>query len=280
MGKTAFTGIHFLRRLKYGVLNRPKIKSKDIKIGKNVIFGKNVRLEAKSIRIGDGCVIMDNTRIKGNSFEIGDYGTIYQNCFFPGGDVKIGNNFWLGADSIVDGCAGTTIGDNVGIGAQSQLWTHMVYGDVMNGCRFHNQYPLEIGNDVWLCGHNLVSPVKIKEGSLAMLGSLITRDIEEHRTYAGSPAKDMTEKLGPQFEEISLGRKKEILMERLESIRSKYGFDAVEEWCEIIEESGREFTNANKFQINIVDRTYRKQGSIMEYYIMMNLLPDVKLQPK
>jgi len=54
---------------------------------------------------------------------IRDFATIYPGCFFPGlGNLTIGHNFWLGANSIIDSQGGTTVGNNVGIGAYRQLW--------------------------------------------------------------------------------------------------------------------------------------------------------------
>lgn len=270
---------HKYRHLRSFFRNRPRIKSKDIELGKNVIFGKNVRINAKYVKIGDGCVIKDNVIIEGNSFEMGDYGTIYHNCFFPGGDVKIGHNFWIGNGSIVDGRAGTTIGNNVGIGAHSQLWTHMIYGDVMFGCRFHSEKPLEIGNDVWLTGHNLVSPVNMKDRSLAMFGSLVTKDMEADRTYAGSPAKDITDKIGTQFDITSLEERKAIIEKYLDDFTRKYGLGDYTKLIKISLTEGGGFDDSALIQINCADRTYKKRGTMVEYHLMMFLLPDIKLTP-
>ena len=271
---------HLKRRIKHFFFNRPMIKSKKIEIGKNVVFGKNIKIYAKNVKIGAGCVIGDNVIIHGESFVLGDYGKIYHNCFFPGGSVAIGHNFWLGADSIIDGRAGTIIGNNVGIGAQSQLWTHMVFGDMMQGCRFHSESALTIGNDVWLAGHNLVSPVTIGDRSLAMLGSLITRDMKQDRTYAGSPAKDLTDKLGPQFEEPTLEVKESIIKDKLAQFTKRYGLDNYEKYILLYKSSEEEFIDSDLIQINIQKRTYKKTGSILEYYLLNFLLPDVKLLPE
>ena len=267
---------HKLRRIKYSLINRPKIKAKNAVIGKNVVFGKNVEITAKNVFIGDGCIIGDNVIVRGDTFEIGDYGTVYQNSFFPGGKVKVGRNFWLGSSSIVDGCAGTVIGDNVGIGAQSQLWTHMAFGDVMQGCRFHSETALTIGNDVWLTGHNLVSPVTIGDRSLAMLGSLITKDMLADKTYGGSPAKDLTDKIGTQFEVISLHQKKEILINYLEKFCLQHNLGDFSNYINI---NPTEFGATNRIDINIENRSYVKTGSVLEFYLLRYLLPDIKLTP-
>ncbi len=259
---------------------RPKIQSRDVEIGKNVVFGKNVRLSAKKIRIGDGCVIQDNVIIEGEEFILGDYCTIYHNCFFPGGKVQIGHNFWLGTGSIIDGRAGTKIGNNVGIGAQSQLWTHMVFGDVMLGCRFHSEKSLNIGDDVWLAGHNLVSPVDMEDRGLVMLGSLVTKNTKQDKTYAGSPARDITEKVGPQFEDTSIEQRIDFLMPYMESFANQHGFASVDSFAKILVGSDDKFDDSNLFQMNVANRTYKKRSTVMEHYLMRHLLPDIKLVPK
>jgi len=271
---------HRARRFVYKFRNRPTIKSQDCVIGKNVVFGKNVILAAKKIRIGDGCTIGDNVQINGDVFEMGDYGTIYHDCFFPGGEVKIGHNFWLGVGSIVDGRAGTRIGNNVGIGAQSQLWTHMVYGDLLQGCRFHSERPLTIGNNVWLVGHNLVSPVNIEDRSMAMLGSLVTKDMFKDRTYAGMPAIDVTDKFGSQFQEISNEAQLDLLTKRLHDFEKRFGLSAYTNYIKLITAENGSFDQGTKLiQLNLATRTYLKTGSILEYYLIHFLLPDLKFLP-
>tara|TARA_B110000285_G_C15124159_1_gene619097 strand:- start:620 stop:1465 length:846 start_codon:yes stop_codon:yes gene_type:complete len=271
--------IHKARHFFSSIRNRPKINSKNSTIGKNVTFGKNVQINAKNVVIGDGCIIQDNVRINGDSFSIGDYGTIYHDCFFPGGNVKIGHNFWLGAGSIIDGRAGTSIGNNVGIGAHSQLWTHMIYGDIMEGCRFHSEKELNIGNDVWLTGHNLVSPVNIGDKSMAMFGSLITKDMEVNKTYAGSPAKDVTDKIGHQFEELTFASKKEILEKKIEAFALSMKLGDFNDFIEIEDDSNESNNSSNKIRINISNRTYVKSGSIVEYALIRSMLPEIKLTP-
>lgn len=269
-----------LRRIKGKFLDRPYFATKDVKIGENVTFGKGVVFRCKRVRIGDGVALGSNVKVLADSFEIGDYGTIYDNCFFPGGEVKIGHNFWLGIGSIIDGRGGTLIGNNVCIGAHSQLWTHMIYGDVMYGCRFHKVKRLEIEDDVWLTGHCLVSPVKIGARSLAMLGSVITKDMLPDRTYAGIPASDITEKVGPQFKITSIEERMLYLQRRTEEFARFNKIRNVDRHVRIVTDK-YEMLNEDKgiTIFNVADRTYVKVGSDLEYKLMRFLLPDAKFTP-
>ncbi|MBM3126661.1 MAG: hypothetical protein FJZ87_16585, partial [Chloroflexi bacterium] len=241
-----------------------KIKSHLVRIGKGVVFHDNIQINSSVLIIGDGVIIQEGVKINASEFTIGDYGTIYFGCFFPGpGTLHIGHNFWLGNNSVVDCLGGTTIGNNVGIGAHSQLWSHMKFGDVIAGCRFHTTNPLTIGNDVWLVGHNLVAPVTIEDRVLAMLGSLIVKDIPADRTVAGSPAKDVTDKFGAQFVATDSAFRLDALKRRIEKFAIEKNVPKIWEHIEIC--SGMPTVLSDqKTIIDVVSRTYRKTGSRVE----------------
>ncbi len=261
---------------------RPQFATTDVQIGRNVHFGENVVFNCKMVRIGDGTVIHGDVTVNSTTFEIGDYGTIYDHCFFPGpGHLKIGHNFWLGTASIVDCAGGTVIGNNVGIGAQSQLWTHMKYGDVMYGNRFYSEKPLIVGDDVWLVGHCLVSPVTIGDRSIAFLGSLVTKDMEADHTYAGAPAKDVTDKFGPQFKITTIDERIAYLQARLQEFAQQYHAEQFVQHQTLIATTAGEMPAAapDVTVFNVADRTYTKRGTPTEHKLMRFLLPDAKFIP-
>jgi len=269
----------YLKYIVKRLLNRPKLRTKDVKIGRGTVFGRNVRFNCKKVRIGDGVIFQDNILVEADDFEIGDFGTVYFGCFFPGpGKIKIGHNFWLGNNSIVDSQGGIVIGNNVGIGAHSQLWTHMKFGDVVAGCRFDSVAPLTIGDDVWLVGHNLVSPVTIGDRSLAMLGSLIVKNIPNDRVVAGVPAVDQTDKFGPQFVDSSLEKREENLRRMIEEFALDYGIHNIWDYVEVtIEPLSKE--NDKKTIIDVASRNYNKTGTLFELILMRSLLPKAKYVP-
>ncbi len=276
----SLTARPFLRGLRARLGGRaPRFATRDVEVGQDVRFGRNVVFNCRRVRIGDGVVIGDGVRVDAEVFEIGDFGTIYDGCFFPGpGRLTIGHNFWLGTASIIDAKGGTTIGDNVGIGAQSQLWTHMVYGDVLYGCRFHGEKALTIGDDAWLVGHCLVSPVTIGARSLAMLGSVVTRDMLPDRCYAGVPAADITEKVGPQFEVRPVEERVRMLQARIDDFRARRGDVSSEAFRVAIDESDIS-GDGDVTTFNVADRTYAKRGTAAERALMRFLLPDAKFVP-
>jgi len=260
---------------------KPYFATKDVEIGHYVHFGKNVVFNCKRVRIGDGVIFHNNITINADIFEIGDYGTIYDYCFFPGpGTLRIGHNFWLGASSIVDSKGGAYIANNVGIGPHSQLWTHMIYGDVMAGCRFHSVKRLEIEDDVWLVGHCLVSPVKIGARSLAMLGSVITRDMKVDHCYAGVPTQDITERIGPQFKDNPVPKRVVYLQKRLAEFAHIHKEERIDDFVKIVTTPGQmPSVDGNIIVFNVADRTYTKHGTHLEHELIRFLLPDVKFIP-
>jgi acetyltransferase-like isoleucine patch superfamily enzyme len=271
--------IKYLKILIRGAIYRPQFSTRDVKIGQGSFFGRNVKFLSKRVRIGDGVIFQDNIRIDATEFEIGDYGTVYFGCFFPGpGSIKIGHNFWIGCNSVVDSQGGTQIGDNVCVGVQSQLWTHMKFGDVVAGCRFHSVSPLNIGNDVWLGAHNLVSPVMIGDRSLTLMGTMVVNDIPPDRVFAGAPATDQTDKFGPQFAETDTEFRLEKLKGMIREFSETYEIKNIEKYVEICSELPLNW-NGEKTVIAVTSRKYFKTRSLMEMFLMRYLLPEAKYIP-
>lgn len=193
------------------------IRAEELIVGEGVVVEPGVLITgkhgpAKRVVLGDHCYIGRDTRILVPEFTLGDYSKLNMNGFCHGElPLQIGRNCWIGGHCVLDSMGGLDIDDNVGIGASSQLWTHIQFGDIVEGCRFHSQKYMHVGKDAWLVGHCIVSPVKVGERSMAMVGSVVTRDMESNHIYAGVPAKDVTDKMGPQFEPRTVAQKAEKL---------------------------------------------------------------------
>lgn len=186
-------------------------------VHKSVVFGPN----CEDVNIGHSARIRAGTYIDVAHLSIGDYVTINSGVVIHGERVSVGHNCWIGQYSILDGHGGLlSVGNNVGIGAHSQLWSHMKFGDRLDGCRWHKMSELIIEDDVWFVGHCLVTPIVARAKSMLMLGGLATHDMEENQIYAGSPALNVTEKFGPQFESVSLEKKRITFDSYLEEFRS------------------------------------------------------------
>jgi len=254
----------------------PNINAKNIKVGKNVVIEKTAVIRgvsgsADNIVIGDNTYIGHNVQIICDNFSIGDYGKIHHNTNVHGyKSCSIGHNCWIGQYCIIDSIGGTSIGDNCGIGAHSQLWSHIKYGDTLEGCRFNSSEKMSIGNDVWFVGHCIVSPINACDKSMALAGSVVTKDMEENHIYAGSPAKDITQKVGKQFDTISLEEKMERMNDYLRDFETLIG---VKKHNIKICKSVKEFESKYSC-FSVSERVYSKKMTYFEQQFMKFLLPE------
>jgi acetyltransferase-like isoleucine patch superfamily enzyme len=252
------------------------INADNLKIGKNVHIDSTSSIrglngKAKNIIIGDNVFIGANVQIICDDFSLGDYSKIQHNTNIHGYKrCTIGNNAWIGQYSIIDCIGGMFIGHNCGIGAHSQLWSHIKYGDTLEGCRFLSEKEMKIGNDVWFVGHCIVSPITAGDKSLAMAGSVITKDMNYNEIYAGSPAKSISDKVGFQFIERSIDDKYKRMSEYLkefEGINKKiFNIKIVRDISEI------NFSDEISY-FDVSSRKYKKLSSIEEIDFMKFLLP-------
>ena len=186
-------------------------------VHESVVFGPN----CEHIIIGHAARIRSGTFIDVANLSIGDYVTINPGVVIHGEKIVMGHNCWVGQYSILDGHGGLlSLGNNVGVGAHSQLWSHMKFGDRLEGCQWHKMSELIIEDDVWLVGHCLVTPIVARSRSMLMLGGLATHDMEANQIYAGSPARNVTEKFGPQFISVPLDQKINIFNSYIDEFRS------------------------------------------------------------
>lgn len=253
------------------------IKANNLTIGQNVYIDPTASIrglngKAEKIVIGDNVFIGANVQIICDNFELGDYSKIQHNTNIHGyKPCRIGNNAWIGQYTIIDSIGGTTIGNNCGIGAHSQIWSHIKYGDTLEGCRFLNEKEMLIGNDVWFVGHCIVSPIIAQDKSMAMVGSVITKNMEYNQIYAGSPAKSISDKIGFQFTEVSLELKLKKMKRYLKEFEIKY-FKThnikIVESPELVNFKD-EFT-----YFDVSSRRYKKMLSDTEVAFMKFLLPE------
>jgi acetyltransferase-like isoleucine patch superfamily enzyme len=241
------------------------IKSDELIIGKNTYISESATIRgingnAKKIVIGDNTYIGDNVQIIVDELVIGDYCKVHHHTNFHGWrPLQIGHNAWIGQGTIIDSLGGVNIGNNCGIGAYSQLWSHIRYGDPLEGCNYESENQLKIGNDVWFVGHCIVSPIIAHDKSMALVGSVVTKDMEYNHIYGGAPAKDLTNKIKPQFKKIGLDEKRNIMSQFVLTNNIK-----------LIEDDSEIISNDISY-FNILKRTYTKKNTDDEILFMREL---------
>jgi acetyltransferase-like isoleucine patch superfamily enzyme len=224
---------------------------------------------AKRIVIGDHTYIGEDVQIICNDFSIGDYGKIHHHTNIHGYlPCHIGHNAWVGQYCILDSIGGLTIGHNCGIGAHSQLWSHIKFGDTLEGCRFLSEKPLSIGQDVWFVGHCIVTPITAHNKSMAMVGSVVTKDMAANTIYAGSPAQPISDRIGPQFAAVTIGEK----MDKMRHYLTESGADMNQ--IELVESIETINWDDNRTYFAVNERQYKKTGHPAEVQLMRYLLPE------
>lgn len=258
-----------------------RIEADEVVIGDGVVVEESVLISgrggpARRVVLGDFCYVGRHTRVLVPEFRIGDYTKLNAFSFAHGEQpMQIGRNCWIGGNVVLDSNGGLDIDDNVGIGAHSQLWTHIQFGDVVEGCRFHSRRYMHVGKDAWFVGHCIVSPVRVGERSMALVGSVVTRDMKAGRVYAGVPAADVTDKTGPQFENRSLEQKSATLREliaRFEAERPELA-DQLH-----VARSPAERV-AGRCTFDVSTRTYTQTKSPAEVAFLKAHVPLVKFTP-
>lgn len=241
-----------------------------------VRIGKNVTINVDKLSIGDGVLIKDNVVIEGPEVGIGDYTVIGENTeLVAKSPCHIGMSSWIGRDCIIDATGQLVIGNGVAVAAGCQLWTHMKFGDTLQGCRWEWQRELNIGDDVYFGGNCLVGPITAENQSLALMGSVVTHDMRQNRVYAGVPAIDITDKVGTHYEEIPIEQKFQLLQAKLREFSDH--FDPSEQ-IEIVKEWPDSMDNEVTY-FNVTTREYTKRLSEVEVKFMLHLLMPIKFFP-
>lgn len=170
-------------------------------------------LSGSKIFIGDHSIIDNNVRASVPILVIGDYGIVHENVAFYGEEpCTIGHNCWIGQYSILNSKARLQIGNNFRIGVQSQVWTHVASGELIEGCKIYNIAPTIIDDDVWLVGHVIISPgIRIAKKTIVLPGAILSKDTEESHCYAGIPSVDITSKYNP-YSILTLDEKYDLMI--------------------------------------------------------------------
>jgi hypothetical protein len=99
---------------------------------------------------------------------------------------------------------------------------------------------------------------------MTLAGAVVTKPLTANHVYAGSPAKDITDKVGPQFEPVSTEertRRFHELLEKHRKVRPRFSARLVQEYSERDRAKGIS-------QFRVSDRTYLPTYSREEYRFM------------
>lgn len=230
----------------------------------------------EQLYIGDHVTLLGPSRFMPKRLVIGDYTKLYEmwcggaaernGSDYEGGDALFGHNVWMGPRCIADPTGGVYLGSGFGAGHETHIWSHIRHGDVLSGCQYLSYGRFVAEHDVWLVGRCTTNPVWCEPYSVAMTSSQVVRDMKRNRVYAGNPAVDITDKMGPPWKKTDLAERQRIFEKKLKQFHQRTGA------------STREISDlADRF--DLVWRVYDKQNDPREVQLMKFLLPECKFTP-
>lgn len=190
----------------------------DVRIGRQVLI-KGGRIELKRDgRVGHGSTIHVT-----NTLVIGEHGIVNEQCEIAGVDIAIGRELWmlptakigggsaldahsrlhaghwlhLGMRTLVNTARPVVLGDEVGLGTGTSLYTHGAYPSALDGKPVAFG-PIGIGDRSWLPGAIVNPGVTIGADCVIGVGSVVTRDVPAGSMAAGAPARVIKDRAYPR----------------------------------------------------------------------------------
>jgi acetyltransferase-like isoleucine patch superfamily enzyme len=209
-------------RIKIGTI----LLSRKIIIGENVKIGPFVYISANEFEVNDHTKIKPLSVVSATKIHLGKYVHISPLSIISGDHTeksifKVGNHSRFFPFCWVDTGEGVEIGNNVGIGGHTLIFTHGVWSDYLDGAPV-TYGPVKIEDNVWLPWRVFVMPnVTIGKDSIIGANSTITKSISANVIAAGSPAKKIKDNA---IKEISNGERLERALHVLSEFSKHYSF--------------------------------------------------------
>ena len=196
-------------------------------IGDNCDIHTTARINVKEGYIGEGAIIREGVIIEGTKVCIGREAYIDRfsvigggSCFDPDAYLIAGDWFHMGWNSQVNIAFGVKVGDEVGIGIESKIFTHGAYIDSYNIGAPVQWASVEIGNNVWLPNAWVNPGVRIGDNVVVSARSLVNRNIPSGSLCAGIPIRIIKENYFPRL--LSNEEKRDIIEKIFYKIRIRF----------------------------------------------------------
>jgi acetyltransferase-like isoleucine patch superfamily enzyme len=278
------------------------------RIGKRVILESSLRkVPPSKILIGDGCVIEARVVIgRLSKLTLGDYVKVKEGTRIGGIDAHpkslyLGSNSWIGEETTINTNEDVELGDNVGVGARSEIWTHGYFSNIADGYPYKTG-KVVVGTGVWLPPSCIILPdVEIGANTIVGTGSVITKSLPPDVFATGTPCVVKQSDQWKYRKKLDPTQKMELVKEQFLAGIRDLGFSAVEDgqdrykiskaWhkfhvsfdgeCQA-KPSGKEILfvadgppsspAAGRTVIDITSNTYCKTGSLAEWIAIRVLL--------
>lgn len=177
----------------------------EIILGDNVTIGNEVIINvSERLFVDDRSMIGDYFEIEGRRIEIGKEFWSGRYCGIGGGScfeklssLKIGHQCHLGDYAFINTARPVIIGDEVGLGQFSRVYTHGAYQSFLNG------FPVEFGSvtledRVWCPNATIMPNVTIGHDTVVGAGAVVVKSLPPKCLAVGVPAKVVKENCFPK----------------------------------------------------------------------------------
>lgn len=220
--------------------NNIVFKFGEIKIGPYVTIGDNVRFgadfrkpfmenfhrkryEPLSLEIGMGTHIYGNNEIFSSEVSIGNFTRFLEFAVIQGyTKYQSGHNLFCGRYVNLNSVGGLIIGNNVGIGESTTIWTHGYNSDLLEGSKILSKEQVTLGNDCWLAGRVNINPgVSLADKIMVLTEANVTKSFDKQNVaIGGNPAKIILE--NTPFEKTTPMERHTHLLEKITMFVKKF----------------------------------------------------------
>ncbi len=208
----------------FRVAGGARIKVDMLVLEDEACIGRGVQIQGGAIHLGQRVQLSDETKIHAmGRLRIGAGGTVGQRSEITGVDIDIGRRLWMLSESKIGGgsalespsrlrigdfahlgmytfintARAVDIGDEVGLGTHTSLYTHGAWPSVLCGGPA-SFAPISIGDRSWLPGAIVNPGVTIGADVVVAVGSVVTRDLPSGCLAGGGPARVLREHAYPR----------------------------------------------------------------------------------
>jgi len=167
---------------------------------RDIHIDPTAKIECDELVIGDGTTIRAHAEIYGTRVVLGPESFIDEYAVIGGGsagELTTGAWFHLGMFAQINTARPVTIGEEVGVGIGSRVFTHGAYLSELDGFPVSFE-SVTIGDRVWIPNAIIMPGVTIENDVVVAAGSVVSRDLPMYCLAGGTPAKVLKEKAYPQ----------------------------------------------------------------------------------
>jgi acetyltransferase-like isoleucine patch superfamily enzyme len=201
-----------------------RVECDELEIGPGCEIGRSVLMAGGKLLFGAGCRVSHDSTLRvtgemmlGAGCQVGPENTVEGRFvrigreLWTGPQVRIGGGscfevqssfvagYWLhlGMRVFVNTARPVTIGNEVGIGTGSTIFTHGAYQSALDGYPV-SFAPVELGDKCWIPGAVINPGVTVGAGAVIGVGSVVTKSIPAGCLAAGVPCKVVKENAFPR----------------------------------------------------------------------------------